>query len=159
MKKILYYIIVLTFAACKTTYKQQENLSILQIIDSAQYGRTHAFSEWQGMYWEVFVPDDSATHFEALEASYKYSQFLYVKNIIEEEFGEPQYNNLSMPSDLSMAPHDNIIDYIEYNPGYQCYWWINDTLAIILDYTPDGSPDTCGSSWLKIYQPTNYERL
>lgn len=157
MRKTIYILIILSLIGCRNVYNYQERISILGMIDSIQYGRTHAFSEWQGMCWEVFTPTDSATHFEATKASYRYRDFLYVKDIIDKEFGEPQYSHLSIPSDIPMPPHDSIIDYIEHNIGYECYWWTNDTLTIILDYTPDGSLDTCGSSWLEIYQPARYD--
>ena len=43
-------VLTITFASCE----KKGQVSILEIVDKAQYGDTHAYAEWQGRYWEVF---------------------------------------------------------------------------------------------------------
>ena len=100
MKQVLYIFLIATaLCACNRTSRENCNESVLDIIDNASYGDTHASSTWANRKWEFFgKPGDD--NYEALTNNISVSEFNDLAKLISEEFGEPTYDKLDFPEEL-----------------------------------------------------------
>ena len=120
-------VLAITFASCGKGNSKQEQVSVFGIVDNAQYGETHAFSEWHGRYWEVFGnPGDSK--FTAMTSRISTTSFDSIKQEIDEEFGPCEYSKANMPKDL--VSEDGFYWHLSKPSCDDVYYWSNDTLVI-----------------------------
>lgn len=129
--KIMRFIITLAFTAVLTitfaSCGKKGQVSILEIVDKAQYGDTHAYAEWQGRYWEVFGNRGDAK-FSALTTRIYTTSFDSIKKVIDDEFGPCEYSKANMPKDL--ISEDGFYWHLSRLSCDDVYYWSNDTLSI-----------------------------
>ena len=116
-------VLTITFASCG----KKGQVSILEIVDKAQYGDTHAYAEWQGRYWEVFGNRGDAK-FSALTTRIYTTSFDSIKKVIDDEFGPCEYSKANMPKDL--ISEDGFYWHLSRLSCDDVYYWSNDTLSI-----------------------------
>lgn len=127
MKRLLYvFFAALLFCAC-TKSEQTLSPSVLDIITNAQYGDTHACSEWANLYWEVFGTPQSS-NFSVLTQRINVETYDSIKHVIEDEFGSYEYSYLTLPKEL--ITDNGFYWHLSKNSCNEVYYWNNDTLAI-----------------------------
>lgn len=144
--KRFYFLITFALAliACN---KPQDNPSVLDIITNAQYGETHAISLWAGRSWEFFgMPGE--TDFEALTTSIPADTFDSIADLITAELGEPTYDKLSFPKELTPAA-DTGVFWMAWKENDMFFYWCCDTMVVGLSLN-DSHPSGIGSAYLYI---------
>ena len=143
MKRLLCILFAaLSLIACQDT---KQTSSVLDIISNAQYGDTHACSEWADRYWEVFGKPQSP-YFSALTLSINVDVFDSIKHIIENEFGPYELSHLTLPKEL--ISDDGFYWHLSKTSCNEVYYWNNDTLAI--NWALFEVEDSIGSAYLDI---------
>lgn len=95
--------------------------TLFELIEKARYGDTHAFSEWQGRYWEVFCDCGRPDFFEALTTRISVSEFDDIAAIIKSEFGECDEEYISSDNDRKILWWET--------SAYIITWCLNDIVS------------------------------
>ena len=148
MKKSIIFAIVavcLAFASCGKGSVTQEKSSILDIVDNAQYGESHAFSEWHGQYWEVYGLRGDA-EFTGMTSRISIASFDSIRREIENEFGPYEYSKATLPDEL--IEDEGFYWHLSKPSCEDAYYWSNDSLLIA--WTLFEVQDNCGLAYLDL---------
>lgn len=146
MKKT-WLILLFAFVLCACKHTQPET-HVADIFLNAQYGDTHAISEWADRHWEIFG-NANTPEFEALTLGISPEGFDSILNIVCNDYGQPTYNHNTLPQEL--IPDANTgtfwMAWKDYN---QFYYWCSDTMNIGFGLFENELVDGLGSAWLYI---------
>jgi hypothetical protein len=130
MKTIITFALTIVFtirlASCENVKRSSPHL--FEIIANAQYGETHAYSEWCGRYWEVFQSKDDPNNFCASTTRISISSFDSITTLINEEYGEYLYNDKTAPAGLIC---DTCVLWIGTKDFTKYYYWEVNSLTIM----------------------------
>lgn len=146
-KSILFVLAALccAFASCGKRSVTQEKSSILDIVANAQYGETHAFSEWHGRYWEVFGHRGDP-EFTGVTSRISIAAFDSIKREIEGEFGPYEYSKATLSKEL--ITNEGFYSHLSKTSCDDAYYWSNDTL--LMAWTLFDVQDDYGHAYLDI---------
>lgn len=99
--------------------------SIMNILHNAQYGETHAFSEWHNRYWEVFGEEGKYVFSAMTTRCPDMSLYDSLISEITCELGNPDKACLYVPM---------MEDWPEDSPDFGFAEWHNDNVRITLHY-------------------------
>lgn len=120
-------VLAITFTSCGKGNTNQAQVSILDIVNKAEYGDTHACAEWHGRYWEVFG-NQGDPEFTGMTTRISTTSFDSIKHEIEEEFGPYTYCKATLPKDF--IADDGFYWHLSKLSCDDVYYWKNDTLFI-----------------------------
>lgn len=130
MKPIITFALIaalsIMFASCRNP--KGDNPHLLDIVANAQYGETHAYSEWHGRYWELFQSKADPNSFSALTLRISTESFDSITTLINEEYGRYLYDDKSAPKELIC---DTCVLWIGTKDYTKYYYWSLDTLSIM----------------------------
>lgn len=145
--KETWYILIFTLALCSCKHTKPET-HVSDIFNNAQYGETHAVSEWAGRHWEIFG-NDTTRDFEALTLRISPEGFDSIVTIICNDYGQPTYNHNTLPQEL-IPDADTGTFWMAWKDHNQFYYWCSDTMNIGFGLFEKELVDGLGSAWLYI---------
>ena len=107
---------------------KQPETHVSDIFLNAQYGDTHAISDWAGRHWEIFG-NAASPDFEALTLRISPYTFDSIRALICQEYGAPTYNHHTLPSEL-VPQADTGTFWMAWKEHNQFYYWCKDTVNI-----------------------------
>lgn len=137
--------ILLIALACVACQNTNHTSSVLDIVSNAQYGDTHACSTWANRYWEVFG-HRGEIEFSALTLMISPVTFDSIRQVIENEFGPPEYNKSNFPKER--ITEEGFYWHLNKPCCDDVYYWSNDSLAIA--WSLFEVEDNIGSAYLDI---------
>lgn len=153
MQRLLYILFAVLILGSCTKPKQTPESSVLDIISNAQYGDTHACSNWANRFWEVFGTPQSPD-FSALTMRVDVETYDSIKGVIENEFGPFKYSFLTLPKEL--IADSGFYWHLSKTSCDKVYYWVNDSLSIA--WSLFDVEDNIGYAYLDISKHTTKKK-
>lgn len=158
MKKICYIIVFAVAICCCSRPQPESHISDIQpethisdLFRNAQYGGSHASSEWAGRFWEIHNVDTSS-FFEAATSQISPCGFDSILTILCNDYGQPTYNHNTLPKEL-IPPIDTGTYWMSKKSYNQVYYWCSDTLNVSFGLFEKELINGKGYAYLYIVRP------
>ena len=125
----------------------QQLTPLRELVANSVYGETHAYSEWNNRYWEVFGEKGGEDYY-ALTTSISTDIFDSICGLICCEYGEPTYTDHNFPESL-IPKADTGTFWMTAKQNDRYYYWCNDSLVIGFSLA-DSYPSGIGYAYLSI---------
>ena len=125
-----------------------QHLSPLRdLVANSVYGETHAYSEWNNRFWEVFG-EKGGDDFYALTTSISTYTFDSIRGLICREYGAPTYDVHSFPKSL-IPKVDTGAFWMTAKQYDRYYYWCCDSLIVGFSLA-ESHPSGVGYAYLSV---------